>query len=199
MSDTQLDLLALPAPAPVQEPEIDLSTATVFEVTSTGRKVRSDAGKPREQLTLSTSEIKTETACPQRYFFEYEQGRHSAAADGDSAEWGLYVHRSLAQFYRVLKHGWSVDLGLKLALRQIDKRGQDGHGSPYAAPKDAHGRAMLRAVITGYVACWGEADARGFEVLHVEQRYKLPALRSDDKPRRGFHVDGVIDIAWRLR
>lgn len=164
-----------------------------------GRRPRSDKGKPRDRLVLSTSEIKTETACEQRYFFEYEQGRKPAADGGESAEWGLYIHRSLAQFYRALRHRWAVDLGLTLALRQVDRRGVDNGQRPYAPPADPYARAMLRAVIRGYVAYYGAADARDFDVLQVERRYELPALRPDGKPRRGFYVDGVIDIAWKLR
>jgi hypothetical protein len=175
------------------DPNFELGTA------GKGRRPRSDKGKPRESLTMSTSENATLAACPTKYFNSYELGRYASVEDKEAAEWGLYVHRSLAQFYRALRKSWPLALGYELAMRQIDRRGIDGGRRPYYPPTDPYARAMLRAVVHAYLVVWGPEDERDYEVLAVEKRYLMPALREDGTHRRGFFVDGVIDLARRHR
>ena len=169
------------------------------ELSGGGRRPRSDKGKPREQLTLSTSEGAVLAACPTKYFNGYELGRYASVEEKEAAEWGLYVHRSLAQFYRALRHGWGLSTGWHLAMRQIDRKGVDGGRRPYYPPADPYARAMLRAVVHSYLVVWGPEDERDYEVVAVEKRYLLPALRPDGTHRRGFNVDGVLDLARRNR
>ncbi len=164
-----------------------------------GRKPRSDKGKPRDVLTLSPSETNALQTCARMYWYGYEQGRRPALADDAAREWGLHVHRSLAQAYRALRRGLSLDVAIELALRQIDRTGTEGKGRLYTPPASPHARAMLRAVVRTYLVTWGPGDVRDFEVLAVEKRYDLPALRSDGRAALTTRIDGVIDLVLRHR
>lgn len=163
------------------------------------RKPRSDKGKPRDVLTLSPSETNTLQTCARMYWYSYEQGRRPALADDAAREWGLWVHRSLAQAYRAIRRGLSLDVGIALALRQIDRTGTEGKGRIYTPPASPHARAMLRAVVRTYLVTWGPGDVANTRVLAVEKRYDLPALRADNGSKLVLRQDGVIDLVLASR
>ena len=166
----------------------------LLDVGPIARKPRSDKGKPREVLTLSPSETNTLQTCPRLYWYSYEQGRRPALADDAAREWGLHVHRSIAQAYRALRRGLSLDVAIALALRQIDRHGTEGKGRLYLPPSQPHARAMLRAVVRTYLVTWGPGDVANTRVLAVEKRYDLPAMRADGGSKLVLRQDGVIDL-----
>ena len=137
---------------------------------------------------LTSSRITCWQKCPRMHHYRYEIGLVLNAIETGARATGSAAHKGLEAWWLCHKRG-VPDLALSVALVEAER----------AFPTDdPFALAMLRALLHGYDARWGEW-ARTVEVLGVEVAFKTSLWDPiTDEPSKTWRVAGKIDAMLRL-